>query len=310
MDKNLKEIGPLDDVIFKNLFGKPGNERMLEGLLKAFLDINLKVERVIEDNTISGAYANTKKFKIDVFAELEDGSKIDVEVQNYNDSNLRDRIPAYPSRMYSNDFEVGDEYRKANKVISLWIFKDVFSELKKEEEYISQWQWKSSTQKVLTDKLEIDIVELGKIKKLMEAGKISKRSKIGMWTRILLNPEEIGEEEMDEKEYRETIEKYHEIIRNEGLLDRAFREKMQKRERYWQLKDARDEGLALGKEEGRKKGHKEGREERKREQQIEMAKKMLEKNKPIEEIMEFTELTKEEIENIDNLKIEDDNEKN
>ena len=150
---------------------------------------------------------------------------------------------------------------------------------------------------MLTDKLEIDVVELGKIKKLMEAGKISKRSKVGMWTRILLNPEEIGEEEMDEKEYRETIEKYHEIIRNEGLLDRAFREKMQKRERYWQLKDARDEGLAIGKEEGR------------REQQIEMAKKMLEKNKPIEEIMEFTELTKEEIENIDNLKIEDDNEK-
>ena len=96
---------------------------------------------------------------------------------------------------------------------------------------------------MLTDKLEIDIVELGKIKKLMEAGKISKRSKVGMWTRILLNPEEIGEEE--------------------------------------------------------------GR----REQQIEMAKKMLEKNKPIEEIMEFTELTKEEIENIENLKIEDDNEK-
>ena len=252
---------------------------------------------MIEDDTISGVYANTKKFKIDVFAELEDGSKIDVEVQNYNDSNLRDRIPAYPSRMYSNDFEVGDEYRKANKVISLWIFKDVFSELKKEKEYISQWQWKNSTQKVLTDKLEIDIVELGKIKKLMEAGKISKRSKLGMWTRILLNPEEIGEEEMDEKEYRETIEKYHEIIRNEGLLDRAFREKMKKRERYWQLKDARDEGKEEGIEEGR------------REQQIEMAKKMLEKNKPIEEIMEFTELTKEEIENIDNLKVEDDNEK-
>ena len=98
---------------------------------------------------------------------------------------------------------------------------------------------------------------------------------------------------MDEKEYRETIEKYHEIIRNEGLLDRAFREKMQKRERYWQLKDARDEGLALGKEEGKKEG--------KRKNQIEMAKKMLEKNKPIEEIIEFTELTKEEIENIDEL---------
>ena len=173
--------------------------------------------------------------------------------------------------------------------------------IRKIKKFILNFCEKVVHKKVLIDKLEIDIVELGKIKKLMEAGKISKKSKVGMWTRILLNPEEIGEEEMDEKEYRETIEKYHEIIRNEGLLDRAFREKMQKRERYWQLKDARDEGLAIRK--------KEGKEEGRREQQIEMAKKMLEKNKPIEEIMEFTELTKEEIENIDNLKIEDDNEK-
>jgi predicted transposase/invertase (TIGR01784 family) len=35
-----------------------------------------------------------------------------------------------------------------------------------------------------------------------------------------------------------------------------------------------------------------------KEKQIEMAKKMLNKNKPIEEIIEFTGLTKEEIENI------------
>ena len=33
-----------------------------------------------------------------------------------------------------------------------------------------------------------------------------------------------------------------------------------------------------------------------------MAKKMLAKGKPLDEIMEFTELTKEEIENIDVLK--------
>jgi len=42
-------------------------------------------------------------------------------------------------------------------------------------------------------------------------------------------------------------------------------------------------------------------EKGKRKNQIEMAKKMLNKNKPIEEIIEFTELTKEEIENIDEL---------
>ena len=38
-----------------------------------------------------------------------------------------------------------------------------------------------------------------------------------------------------------------------------------------------------------------------RKKQIEMAKKMLEENEPIEKIIKYTQLTKEEIENIDKL---------
>jgi predicted transposase YdaD len=44
----------------------------------------------------------------------------------------------------------------------------------------------------------------------------------------------------------------------------------------------------------RQKAYEEGGKEK----QLEMAKKMKAKNKPIEEIMEFTELTKEEIEEL------------
>jgi predicted transposase/invertase (TIGR01784 family) len=39
-------------------------------------------------------------------------------------------------------------------------------------------------------------------------------------------------------------------------------------------------------------------EDGKKEKEIEIAKKMLNKNKPIEEIIEFTGLTKEEVENL------------
>ena len=51
-------------------------------------------------------------------------------------------------------------------------------------------------------------------------------------------------------------------------------------------------------EKGEARGKIIGREEGKKQNQIEIAKKMLNKNKPIEEIIEFTGLTKEEIERL------------
>ena len=58
----------------------------------------------------------------------------------------------------------------------------------------------------------------------------------------------------------------------------------------------------LAKEEGKKEGIEEGRREGKTEgmtvERLEIARKMKAKNMPIEEIMELTELSKEEIENI------------
>ena len=63
-------------------------------------------------------------------------------------------------------------------------------------------------------------------------------------------------------------------------------------------KIAREEGLKEGKEEGRKEGRKEGSQEGQIAERFEIAKKMKNKNMPVEEIIELTELTKEEIERI------------
>lgn len=59
-------------------------------------------------------------------------------------------------------------------------------------------------------------------------------------------------------------------------------------------------GVSYAMEQGMKKGLREGLEQGKKYQSIEIAKKMLERNKTIEEIMEITELTKQEIEKIKN----------
>ena len=75
--------------------------------------------------------------------------------------------------------------------------------------------------------------------------------------------------------------------RYEAILKAEFNQKISS-QKFEERGEAR--GKIIGREEGKKEGEKQ--------KQIEIAKKMLNKNKPIEEIIEFTGLTKEEIERL------------
>ncbi len=292
--EKLKEWGmytPTNDVIFKYLFGREQNKKLLEGLIKALLGIEVEIREVQEESTMPSSYIGGKEFRLDILAKTKEGMLIDIEVQTQDYKEIADRLALYPSRMGSNELKKGEEYKKVKRVISMWIFKEYFELTKEDEKYITTWNWREkSSQKVLTDKLEIDIVELGKIKKYMEEGKISPKSEIGMWTRFLLNPGEIGEEDMKENETISTAkEEYEKSMKSEPLLDDAF---------YFALK--RWEDAAIKREE-RETGRAEGLVEGGRKKQIEMAKKMLEMNMSKEQILEITGLTEEELKNIDNL---------
>ncbi len=66
----------------------------------------------------------------------------------------------------------------------------------------------------------------------------------------------------------------------------------------WARKEGMAEGEEKGEKRGKKAGIKEGVQKGIKQTQIEIAKKMLAKNKEISEIIEMTELTKQEIENL------------
>ena len=320
--KKLKEWGmytPTNDVIFKYLFGREQNKKLLEGLIKAFLDLEVEIQEVQEESTIPSSYIGGKEFRLDILAKTKEGMMIDIEVQNKDYKEMPKRMVLYPSRIESNELKRGEEYGEVKRVISMWIFKEYFDLTKEDEEYVTTWNWREkSSQKVLTDEQEIDIVELGKIKKYMEEGKISPKSNIGMWTRFLLNPGEIGEEDMKENETISTAkQEYEKSMKSEPLLDDAFYFALKRWEDAAIKKEMRETGLAEGLAEGRAegkaqgiiegraeglaKGRTEGRAEGERKNKIETAKKMLAKGKQLNEIMEFTELTEEELKNIDNL---------
>lgn len=61
------------------------------------------------------------------------------------------------------------------------------------------------------------------------------------------------------------------------------------------LKEGKQQGLQQGLQQGIQKGIEQGREKGAKDKSLEIAKKMIAKQRPIEEILEFTELSTDEI---------------
>jgi predicted transposase/invertase (TIGR01784 family) len=76
------------------------------------------------------------------------------------------------------------------------------------------------------------------------------------------------------------------VMENDDVSDALYNAVMDRNLEMLKKRKAYEDGMEVGEKKGG------------REQQLEIAKKMLNKNKPIEEIIEFTGLTKEEIEKL------------
>ena len=99
----------------------------------------------------------------------------------------------------------------------------------------------------------------------------------------------------ENKEIEEAVEEYETLTGN-ALVKRLEEIRlMSELEEQSALETAKNEGKEEGREEGIKEGIKEGKEEGKKQEKISTAKKLLKLKMPIEQIIEVTELTKEEI---------------
>ena len=143
----------------------------------------------------------------------------------------------------------------------------------------------------MTDTLEFHIMELPKLVKLLEENKVNKKDKVALWLMFLLNPENVGDEIMEEYEElklaKEELEKlkqdeherYMAEMRMKYIMDSHAIEKFGFRK-----------GLEQGIEQGIKRGEKS--------KQLEIAKKLIALKMPMEQIIEITGLAEEEIKSI------------
>ncbi len=138
----------------------------------------------------------------------------------------------------------------------------------------------------MTDVLEIHIIELPKIEEVLNYEEIGK-NKLLVWTKFLINPEKLEENEMKNNE---------DIKQAKEEVDKMKQSEYETRIAELRMKHIMDSKSI--EEYGFDKGMKKGREEGKYQKQVSIARKMLEKKMKIEEIAEITELTLEEIEKL------------
>ena len=281
---------PRCDIVFQALFAE-NKYNITQSLISDILGEKVEIIDIKTDSTIARKYPTDKGGRLDLRTKFKDGTICQVEMQMTEDKDIVKRILYYWSRTYSKQLKAGDEYKDLKKTIGIVITNYEIKELKGIYELDSKWQitCDKNDKRILTDDLELRIIEIPKADKIL---KNDKYNKIAQWLTFFDNPntERVEEIMKENEEVKKANSVLHEMSEDEELQRLAeLREK-------WDL----DERSALGhaKDEGIKEGEKIGLEKGRISRNIEIAKKMKAKGITTEEIIEMTELTKEEIEKL------------
>lgn len=276
-----KTLSPKLDVVFQALFGEVGSERITKNFLETIL--NKKIEKIdLSKNPIlRREFKDDKLGVLDILAELDGKEKCNIEMQVIDSKSVIERILYYWSRLYSRQIKIGQEYSLLERTIIILIT-DFKIEGLEELDYHSTWKIieTKGRKRILTEKLEIDIIELPKIE-----GKEKESGRLLDWLYFLENPKSrrVTEKMEESKEIKEAVEKLDSLSEDERMQRIAdLREKAILDEKAIYAKGL-DDGIKEGLEKGKQK------------EKLEIAKKLKKEGMNTELIAEITGLKIKEI---------------
>ena len=298
----IKLLNIKTDYVFKRVFGHIGNEDITKNFLSCILrqevsNIELEKNTILEKDLI-----DDKIGILDIKAEINNNTNVDIEMQIIDKKNSAQRILFYCAKLFTKSLKSGKDYNSLKKSISILIANYELDILKEIPQYITKWNFREEdySKIVLTDIMEIYIIELGKFKKFQNS---EKYKKLDSWIKFIESSEVVdmsNKEIVKAKEVLEEIsqdehERYLAELREKYILDQNATEAAGYDKG---LKVGHSEGLKEGLEKGQKQGIEKGIEQGKKENNLSIAKKMLEEKIPLETIIKITNLSKKDIENL------------
>jgi len=276
-----------NDIIFKELFSKKGNERFLQDFLTGLLKRKIKKIEIIKDASLTKKIASEKLGIIDIKATLDDEMIVDIEMQMSRYKNMEERALYYASKLISSQLKEGEFYGTLKKVIVIVILDyNVYPY----EKYITETKTvvKENEKYEVMKKQKFYFIELPKYRKQ----RYNKNDKVSQWLAFIdgEDKERMKEAMIKNKEIKKAKEEYEYLTGDEEL------QRIAELKQKWQLDynslihDSYEDGV----EEGIIRGISEGKKENK----IQIAKEMIKSNFEVKVISKITKLSIKEIEKI------------
>ena len=261
MSKTLKELNLEDDFLFaKVMTDKKICKELLEKLL------NIKIEKITmpEEQKTINLLLESKGIRLDIYVKDENNTIYNVEMQRGSHKNLPKRLRYYQGNIDLDSISKGEKYESL--VMSYIIFICTFDLFKK-------GRHKYTFESIC---LEDNSIKLN-----------DESQKIILNTKGVMN--DLDEELLEFLKYVESSNE--DTAKNsKGDLVKHIHEKVEKVKND----ESMEVELMTLLERDREKIE-EGREEGREEERIEIAKEMLKDNEPLEKIIKYSKLTKEEI---------------
>ena len=210
--RKVERLPLTDDYIFKRVFAFEGNESVLKDFLEAILKKDIK-KVTIKNPEIIPYEKDEKRGLLDIKAETDDGTILDVEMQMKDRKDTQERGIQYLGNMITSQLQVGDDYTKLKKSIVIFITNYNFLERNSyhsvgkmkfdetlEEEYVNMGY--KEEDEIASKYIEFHYIELPKYKKKEP----SKFTKLDQWMCIFTQNEEgIILAEKENKEIKKAI---------------------------------------------------------------------------------------------------------
>jgi len=291
--EKLFKITLRNDYAFKRVFGVEENKDVLQDLLECILDIPPENIADLEllDKEFHKELLSEKLGILDIKLRLNDGTFVDIEIQNSWHFDFPERTLYYWSKMYNENIKQGQDYTKLPKCITINLIGSGFNKNKRlHNKYLVLEQ---DTKEPLVLKLEIHILNLEKVRLLKESQyKNSKTKRLLNWLKFI---------ETDNPEVREMLEQESPMMRKANdtitLMEMSPRDKWLYDSRMKYEHDRAsciNEGYRQGIEQGLEQGFADGSYKTK----LETARNLFRLGLSIENIAEATGLSEEEVKRI------------
>ena len=273
------------DTLFKMLFVK--HQDLLEKLVSTLLGIPLEsIEQfTVRNPEMPPEILGDKFCRLDINM-IVNGQRIDLEVQVAYEGDYPERVMLYWAREFSTALPAGQSYSMLPRTIIISIIDFNLFDCKEYHSFFQPLEVTRHT--LLSDKMGFHFFELRKL-----PDDVNEKDDLLLWLALFRAETEDDLEKiknMGVPTMEQAINAYYTITASPEFREiERLREKARHDEAQ-ALYHAEQKGIQQGIQQGIQKGA--------AERNIEIARKLLKRNRPIDEIVEDTGLTREEIENL------------